>query len=54
MHLRASNLCTSELLGLGEALELLQRLVLDLADTLARDVNVRPTSSTWRMLAAQA
>src|SRR5688500_8349268 len=28
----------SQLLGLGEALELLQRLVLDLADPLARDV----------------
>src|SRR3954454_17607762 len=32
----------AELLGLGEALELLERLVLDLADPLARDVERPP------------
>src|SRR5207237_9725924 len=32
----------AELLGLGEGLELLQRLVLDLPDALARDVEVSP------------
>src|SRR4051794_17920423 len=32
----------AELLGLGEALELLQRLVLDLADALARDIERPP------------
>src|SRR3954451_16038683 len=44
-----------QLLGLGEALELLERLVLDLADALARDVE-RPADLVQRarVLAAEA
>src|SRR5436190_22478628 len=44
----------SELLSLGEALQLLQRLVLDLADALARDVERPPDLiERARMLAAE-
>src|ERR1700759_4470783 len=44
-----------ELLRLGEALELLERLVLDLADALARDVERPPDLvERARMLAAEA
>src|SRR4051794_8478541 len=53
---RASRLGdVAELLGLGEALELLERLVLDLADALAGDVE-RPAHLVERprMLAAEA
>src|SRR4051794_5681355 len=53
---RASGLGdVAELLGLGEALELLERLVLDLADALAGDVE-RPAHLVERprMLAAEA
>src|ERR1700676_3650996 len=41
-ELRLSLSAVSELLPLGEALQLLQRLVLDLADSLARDVERPP------------
>src|SRR5438552_18842964 len=45
----------AQLLSLGEALELLQRLVLDLADALARDVERAPDLvERARMLAAEA
>ena len=45
----------AQLLGLGEALELLQRLVLDLADALARDVERAPDLvERARVLAAEA
>src|ERR1700741_1182548 len=45
----------AELLGLGEALQLLQRLVLDLADALARDVErAAHLVQRPRVLAAEA
>src|SRR4051794_33870469 len=45
----------AELLSLGEALQLLQRLVLDLADALARDVERPPDLvERARVLAAEA
>src|SRR4051794_10475349 len=45
----------AELLGLGEALQLLERLVLDLADALARHVERAPDLvERARVLAAQA